>query len=867
MTDNNQENTNIEKNIKNESLEIPEGFAELFDDFSFSKLKLFLKHMNKAELVMYLFMGTIMSGFLFALLVYVYFTIGLPDISKIIAYEPDIKTKVYDVSGEIIGEFHQQRRTVVEMDEIPELLPKAFIAVEDAKFYSHGGIDVFGIIRCLIKNATSTGRSCGGSTITQQVAKNFFLSPERTYSRKIREVILSHRIERNLTKNEIMHRYLNQIYFGEGSYGVQEASRVYFGKDVDELTLAEMALIAGLPKAPSHYSPYKSMEKAKNRQNHVLTRMLEVGFITKIEAEDATMEEIDLNPLSVDTLWAGPHFTEHVRRYVENKYGSEVLYNGGLHIYTTMDVNMQRLANDAIKNGLAKYDKRHGFRGALKHFDNSDDIAEFTERAIKKLKRRPIEVDKTYKGLITQLDSEEEIITVFIGDKYGTIKKKDYNWARKFNPTTDNPDGSIKIPVLKLLNVGDIILVKVHNFGEEETDPMELTLEQEPIIEGALLAMEPQTGFVRAMVGGQNYSKSQFNRAIQAKRQPGSSFKPVIYSAALDKGYTTATVVIDAPLVFRNRIEKVKEPEVANTLDELSSKDEDLLKAAEAIEADKNEFWEWKPKNYGQKFYGPTTIRTAVSKSRNVVTIKVLNDIGVDYAATYAVKLGIKEKVNKDLSMALGATAVTLEEMVDMFATFANKGDRPEPIYILKIADRNGNILEDNTPKYVNALTPQTAYLMTSLLESVVQSGTSRRAKALNRPAAGKTGTTNGLNDAWFLGFVPDLVAGVWVGYDSEMTLGKRETGSSAALPLWVEFMKGAIKGTEVKNFEIPEGLEFAKIDPISGKLATPRTKDPIFEVFLNGTAPTEYADDPETTRDYDFGVDNNNDSRRPVMF
>lgn len=867
MTDNNQRNTDSGPIEEIEPMEIPEGFAEVFKDFSLEKLKLFLKHMNKAELAMYAFMGTIMSGFLFALLIYIYFTIGLPDINKIITYEPDIKTKVYDVSGEIIGEFHQQRRTVVGLDEIPKLLPKAFIAVEDSKFYSHGGIDFFGIVRALLKNLKGDGRRQGASTITQQVAKNFFLTPERTYARKIREMILSHRIERKLTKDQIMHRYLNQIYFGEGSYGVQEASRVYFGKDVSELTLAEMALIAGLPKAPSHYSPYKSMEKAKNRQEHVLTRMLEVGYITKIEAEDATMEEIDLKPLSVDSLWAGPHFTEHVRRYVEEKYGYETLYNGGLHIYTTMDVNMQRLANDAIKKGLARYDKRHGFRGAIRHLSNSEDIAKFTEKQVKKLKRNPIEEDKTYEGLVTQLDSEEGIITVFVGDKYGTIIKKDYNWARKFNPTTDNPDGSIIIPVLKLLNVGDVISVKVRTFGDEESDPMELTLEQEPIVEGALLAMEPQTGFVRAMVGGQNYSKSQFNRAIQAKRQPGSSFKPVIYSAALDKGYTAATIVIDAPLVFRNRIVKVEAPEDTNTLDDLSSKDEDLKKAAEAIDADTEEFWEWKPRNYGQKFYGPTTIRTAVMKSRNVVTIKVLNDIGVDYAATYAKKLGIKEEVNHDLSMALGSTAVTLEEMVDMFATFANQGDRPEPIYILKIADRKGNVIEDNTPKYTTALTPQTSYLMTSLLESVVQSGTSRKAKALNRPVAGKTGTTNGLNDAWFIGFVPDLVAGVWVGYDSEMPLGKRETGSSAALPLWVDFMKGAIKGTEVKNFEIPEGLEFAKIDPISGKLATPRTKDPIFEVFLNGTAPTEYADDPETTRGHDFGIDNNLEDRRPVMF
>ncbi len=767
---------------------------------------------------------------------YILFTKDLPTVEALEEYRPNLITKVYARNGEVIGEFYVERRIVVSLQRMPEHLIQAFLAAEDAKFFEHKGIDYLSIIRAFYKNLSAGKIVQGGSTITQQVAKSFFLTPERRLSRKIREAILAYRIEKRLSKKDILYLYLNQIYFGNGAYGVQAAAETYFGKDVSELSIAESALLAGLPKAPSRYSPYHNPELAKARQEFVLTRMVEERFITRKQAEDALNENIILKPKKLRTLWVGPYFTEHVRRYIEEKYGDTLLYKGGLHIYTTMDVELQKAANEAVSYGLRAYDKRRGYRGPVMTLDSPEDIEAFIREAERRLLKRPIEVGGIYQGVITSLDSKRRVINVAIGNRRGIIRYPDFAWARLYNPTGE-PDGGSVVDPLKLFSPGDVIQVKVKYLpeptppvegveeaegsgGEVKQEPVVLRLEQEPLAESALLAMEPETGFVRAMVGGSSFAKTQFNRAIQAKRQPGSAFKPIIYAAALDAGYTPATIVVDSPIVF-------EETTVQHTA------------AADGVEEEPAK-WEWKPRNFEEKFHGPTTVREALTKSRNVVTIKILRDIGVRRAISYARKLGIESPLANDLSLALGSSAVTLLEMTRAYATLGNLGLRPEPVFITKVLDRFGNVLEENAPSAEAVLTPQTAYIMTNLLQGVVENGTGWRARALKRPVAGKTGTTNNLNDAWFIGFVPRLAAGVWVGYDNEQPLGKNETGSRAAAPIWVRFMKKALDGVPPENFPIPDGVEFAKVDPKTGLLANPSTENAVFEVFKVGTTPVK---------------------------
>ena len=749
---------------------------------------------------------------------YYYFTRDLPDLTRLHDYHPNLITRVYARDGQIIGEFYIERRIVVPINKMPEHLIEAMLAAEDSKFFEHEGIDYLGIFRALYKNIRAGRIVQGGSTITQQVAKSFFLSSEKKLSRKIREAIMAYRIEKQLTKEEILHLYLNQIYFGNGAYGVQAASETYFGKDVEDLDLSEAALLAGLPKAPSRYSPYSNPDLARERQEFILTRMLEEGFISLEEAEKALNKPLKLKPKERKTLWVGPYFTEHVRRYIEEKYGEDALYKGGLNVYTTLDVDLQKAANEAVSHGLRKHDKRRGYRGPVMTLKTIEGIESFREEMQRKLEKRPLSVGKIYKGVVTSIDRKAKTLSVAIGNYEGVIEYADMSWARNYNPTQD-PEGGKTVDPINIFNIGDVIEVLVKALPDNAASPIPLKLEQEPLAQAALLAMEPESGYVRAMVGGFDFSKSQFNRAVQARRQPGSAFKPIIYAAALDKNYTPATIVVDSPLVFE----------------------------------DKNNDMEWKPRNFEEKFHGPTTIREALTKSRNVVTVKVLRDIGVNYAISYARKLGIKSELSRDLSLALGSSAVSLLEMTVAYSTFANMGWRPEPVFITKITDREGNVLEERRPRSEPVLSPQTAYIMTNLLQGVIENGTGWRAKALGRPAAGKTGTTNNLNDAWFIGYVPGLVAGAWIGYDDEKPLGKMETGSRAALPIWLKFMKAATEGTPPENFPMPDGMEFAKIDPETGLLAGPSTKNPVFEVFKVGTAPREMTKDVEDDRAMDF--------------
>jgi len=748
---------------------------------------------------------------------YYYFTRDLPSLNTLQDYQPNLVSQVYSADNRIIGEFYLERRVVVPINKMPKHLINAFLAAEDAKFFEHEGISYTSIFRALYKDLMAGKIVQGGSTITQQVAKSFFLTPERKLSRKIREAIMAFRIEKNLDKEEILNLYLNQIYFGNGAYGVQTAAETYFGKDVSELDIAESALLAGLPKAPSKYSPYSNLELSKKRQEFIIGRMLEEKFITSEAAQRAVKEPLRLKPKKADSLWVGPYFTENVRRYVEDKYGDDILYKGGLKIYTTLDVDLQKAANAAVRDGLREYDKRRGYRGPLATLKSKADMASYLSEEDKKIPKH-LEEDTPYQGVVTSINLKDMALNVDIGSRHGVISSSDMAWAKLYNPTNE-PDGGKYTELKNLFHAGDVIEVMVKDHTYNGPGPFPLRLDQPPLAQAAFLAIEPETGSVRAMVGGSDFSKTQFNRATQSLRQPGSSFKSIIYAAAIDKNYTPATIVMDSPLVFN---------EVLNE-------------------------GSWRPKNYDEQFLGPTTVRTALARSRNVVTVKILKDIGVDYAISYARALGITSPLTRDLSLGLGSSAVSLMELTTAYSTFDNMGNRPQPIYITKIVDKEGNVLEQNAPSITPALTPATAYVMTSLLQSVIEKGTGMRAKALGRPAAGKTGTTNDMNDAWFIGYVPGLAAGAWVGYDEQKQLGRGETGAMAALPIWLKFMKVATAGTPVRNFQVPEGVEFAKIDPETGLLAGPTTEDPLFEVFKTGTAPASTSTAKEKARSANF--------------
>ncbi|MGQ9645217.1 MAG: penicillin-binding protein 1A [Thermodesulfobacteriota bacterium] len=654
--------------------------------------------------------------FIFGILSYFYFTYGLPSIETLRNYKPSTISRFFADDGELIGEFFQEKREVVSLDRMPNHLIQAFVASEDARFFQHKGLDYLAILRALSRNIFSGEILQGGSTITQQVVKSLLLSPEKSFARKIREAILAFKIEKYLTKEEILFLYLNQIYLGHGAYGVAAAAENYFGKSIEELNIAESALLAGLPQAPSKYSPLTYPDQAKKRQQYVLHRMVEVGFISNGQLGRALQTPLTFKQKQNSFMDKAPYFVEVVRKYVEDKYGKDALYRKGFRVYTTIDLNFQRMAQESLESGLKEIEKR-----------------------------------------------------------------------QKYEPT-DAPEGS-------------------------------------------LLCFDLASGYVKAMVGGRDFRKSQFNRAIQARRQTGSAFKPIVYASALDKGYTPASLVVDAPIIY-----------------EWGEK-------------------RWKPKNYGGRFSGPITVRNALTHSVNVATVKIAEDIGLNTITDYAKKLGISSPLQNDLSMALGSSSLSLYELTNAYAVFANQGKIFKPIFIKKILDGDGNLIEENLPLFYpketpepegeQVLTPQTAYLMTYLLEGVVQDGTGWKAKALKRPVAGKTGTTDRYVDAWFIGYTPEFITGVWVGFDDEKSLGENETGSRAASPIWVTFMSKILKDKPAQDFPIPEGVEFAKVDPQTGQLGTGR--ETLLECFKEGTTPTQELKPPlRTTADffkYDFNL------------
>ncbi len=778
--------------------------------------------------------GIALGGVVALLVAYLYVNRTLPKVDTLADYRPPIISRVYSDDGAVIAEFSRERRIIVPVSRMPRQLIEAFVSAEDSNFFQHKGIDLVSIARAALKNIKAGGIVQGGSTITQQVAKSLLLTPERKFSRKFKEAILASRMERTLSKDGILHLYLNQIYLGHGAYGVQAAAENYFDKNVEELSLAECAILAGLPQAPSRYSPYRHFDRARERQKYVLGRMVDERYVTAEEAAAALEEEVVIHQRTNSHIRDAAYFTEQVRRYLEETYGKERLYNEGLEVYTSMNLAMQLAAQKGVQDNLHDHDRRHGYRGPEKVL-TAEETESFLVDQQEGFARKAPQAGAEIEGVLS--GSGQQALQVRFGDLSGEIPLKQIEWAGPVKVVEGGQEATGNaLAEQTRLPVGSLLRVRLEK--QREDGGWILRLQQQPLAQGALVALDPHTGQLKAMVGGYDFLQSQFNRVIQARRLPGSAIKPIVYAAALDKGYTPATMILDTPLIYRETKESGEETE-------------------------------WKPRNYGKKFYGPTSFRTALTKSMNVITIKVLEDIGVGYAANYTRKLGITSPLARDLTLGLGSSAVTPLELATAYCVFANGGVRITPSYINRIVDRDGRVLESTDPADFpggptedqrlirlpaeRVISPETAYLATNLMESVVRSGTGWRARELDRPTAGKTGTTNDLKDAWFAGFVPQLVAVSWVGYDQERPLGKKETGSKAAAPAWVAFMKEAVKDMPPHHFPVPDTIEFRTIDPVTGLLAPEDSPEAYVEVFAPGTAPTRYALDEQqpTARDF----------------
>ena len=721
---------------------------------------------------------------LFAL--YVQIDQSLPSVEALKNYHPPLVTEVYSDDGELIGEFFIERRYLVPLNELPPHLIKAFIAAEDARFYEHSGVDMIGILRAGLKNLQAGEIVQGGSTISQQVVKSLLLTPERTFTRKIKEVLLAYRIDSSLSKNEILYLYLNQIYFGAGAYGVEAAARTYFDKHASELDLSEASLLAGLPKAPNRFSPIHHFSVSRERQRYVLQRMADSDFITFEEARKALAKPLQIAKPKRFALRKLDYFTEEVRRQAEARFGREMLYKEGLMIQTTLDCKAQRLAEKALDQGIRELDKRHKqYRGLHVHVPQDD-----WPSALRVLgeSNGELEEGKVVAGLVKDFNARSNTILVDLGVAKALVPQSGWQWVQVSNKRAE-----------RIFRAGDVLRVKLNQ--RQESDTWIGAVEQDPGMEGALMSMSPLTGRVICMVGGRNFEKSQFNRCTQAVRQPGSSFKPVIYSAALDKGYTEASILIDSPITYYDHSVKGS----------------------------------WTPSNYDRQFWGPIPLRKAIINSRNVVTVKLLESIGVHYTINYARQLGITSQLTPTLALALGASGVTLQELLTAYSVFPGQGERVEPYLIERVFDRYGNLIEEHQVRKEQVLSAKTAYLMTDLLQGVVREGTGTKAKEINRPAAGKTGTTNELKDAWFIGFTPSVLTGVWVGYDDHtVSLGKGETGGHAACPIWVYFMKEYMKNKPVETFRIPDGIVFAKINGSSGEAAGPQDQGAVYAAFAD---------------------------------
>ena len=723
-----------------------------------------------------------------------YFSSDLPDYKILANYKPPISSRVHSGEGQLIAEYAIQKRLFIPYESIPQKVINSFLSAEDKNFFSHPGIDAKSITRAVIKNLKnifSNRRLEGASTITQQVAKNFLLTNEVSIKRKIKEAILAFRIERAYSKERIMELYLNQIYLGEGTYGIAAASLEYFDKAVSDLNYIEAALLAALPRAPSKYNPYKSKKKAKIRRNIVIKNLYENSYIDKNQYEKLIKDEIKLKKRKIKLLEEANFYSEEVRRIISDKYGYDQLYKGGLSIRTPLNSFFQIEALKALRKGLETYDRRHGWRGAITNLKQKDWLKNVENyKADKSLGwdlAKIIEVNK----LIVKIETDKKDI--------GYIDFQDASWTRKKS-------------FEDFLKVNDIVYAKKINKDKWK-------LKQLPKINGSIVVMDPHTGRVLAMVGGFSFKLSEFNRATQANRQPGSAFKPFVYAAALENGFTPSSLVLDAPFV---------------------------MEQGEGLKT-------WKPENYGKKFYGPSTLRTGIEKSRNLMTVRVAQKVGFEQISKYANNFGIYENIPELLSVSLGSAETTLIKLTNAYCTFVNGGKKVLPIFIDRIQDRRGKtiyksdlrkclgceeisylkeeipVIEDNKKQIIS---PETAYQVTSMLEGVVKRGTGKNLRNLNLILAGKTGTTNKNMDAWFLGFTSKLAIGVYVGFDEPKTLGKYETGAKAALPIFKEFVKNVIRKRDSMPFRVPENINLVMVDVETGLPPNSNSKKIIYESF-----------------------------------
>lgn len=853
-------------------------------------------------------------GIVVLFFIYLWFAKDLPDVSKLDEYNPSEITKVLDRHGKQIGEFYNvERRTLVSEEDIPDYLEQAFISAEDSNFYSHNGINYQAIIRAAIKNFIAGRTVQGGSTITQQVVKQIFLTDERSYERKIKEAILARRLEKKYSKDRILNLYLNHIYLGESAYGVEMASQTYFNKNVKDITVKEAAVLAGLTSRPSKNSPLKNPKAAKRRQRYVLFRMADEGYISEEEVETAVNENLTVY-FKQKIERTAPYFVEVVRQILSEEIGDEALLQDGLTITTSLDLEKQQAAQIAVKKGLRKLDKRQGFRGPKANYTLADEVQaflgksrdQFIKNFYKKIEidskgeivgptKEPLNftvfipareateetpaTDGTEKkpslpnyiqkndivdAIVTKVSNREELTFIRFGEHRGLITFESMKWARKPNSDEHWKYTHLKKPS-HALKRGDIIQVKVISNKIKNSKILKtklvdhiksyalVELEQKPIAQGALLAFDQKTGEVITMVGGYDFETSKYNRTYQALRQTGSAFKPVVYASALDYGFTPTTEILDIPRVFEEEVPPA------------SGSDEVIIR-------------KYKPSNHSGDFSGDVIFRDALVRSLNAPTIEVISKISVPWALNYARRLGAFSPLNNDLTAALGSSGLTLYEMTKIYSHLGRLGKEVSPVLIHSVEDQEGNsLLVDyhfdkkfeekiiSSKEIFNQMTfedmkfgdqtetfpldkpkqlikPQTAYIITNILSDVIYGsrGTAAKARVLRRPAAGKTGTTNAYYDAWFMGYTPQIVTGVWVGFDNERSLGKGEVGGSAALPIWIDYMLKAHKDLPKKDFKVPEGIVFSNIDVDTGKLAGAKTERIAKQAFRKEFEPSE---------------------------
>ena len=778
--------------------------------------------------VLYLFLTLILLGGLAAAgggyMLYQWVADDLPSFSKIADYRPPLVTSVLARDGSLIGQLYRERRFLVTLDQLPKFVPLSFLAVEDDQFYNHPGVDIKAIVRAAIANFQHGSTRQGGSTITQQVVKRLMLTPEKSYERKLKEAILAYRLEKQLNKDDILTLYINQIFLGNNAYGVEAAARVYFAKNAKDLTIAEAALIAGLGQSPSAYNPYRNPEAAKNRQHHVLRRLRDLGWINDAQYDEAVNQKLEYKAMpssNPDGAW----YLEEVRRllvemfseenckkngYDFGVYGEDAVYELGLTVHTAMDPVQQKAANEGLRHGLEDATKRHGWLGPVKHLEPSE-YADFLKK--KKFALSDLDDDGWALALVTAVTKAGADVLLSETQR-GYVNVRTMNWARKPNKRVA---GSVTAVVMRdatrVVKPGDVIWVSRDNTpvkqtskkkGAKNTAPeppknpvheavIPLRLQQYPDVQGAMVSIEPQNGDVVAMVGGYAFGSggSQFNRVTQAQRQPGSSFKPIVYSAALDNGFTPASMLLDAPIILIDKWTK---------------------KA-------------WRPGNDDGKFDGPMPLYRALARSRNLCTVRVAQQMGVEHIIARAKALRLTPDFPATLSISLGAVAVSPLNLAQAYTAFANGGKVSSPRFITSIQGPWGNTIYESQPEAVEAITPQNAYVMAKLLEGVVNFGTGGKARVLGRPIAGKTGTTNDENDAWFIGVTPYLVTATYIGYDQLQPMGRGETGSGAALPAYIYYAKEALKAYPPDDFPKPDGIVFAD----AGGMSMP---------FIEGTEP-----------------------------